>query len=206
MMRILDRLADMHRVGLLHRDVKPQNVLLANDLAGGERSSVWAVWAVDFGLVKPFRNRHGVHIPHRGDKPGLTGTPRFAPTFAQVGHESSRRDDIESLLFVAGDRQTTSIYTYASVHARCTQVTSYLVSGEESRVVPCPKIGTSRVVLRARLHRAASRLLPGHASNSRTQLQLFFEFVLKLYYRREAQKVLHHAGFSIMDDLLDDDM
>ena len=102
MMRILDRLADMHRVGLLHRDVKPQNVLLANDLAGGERSSVWAVWAVDFGLVKPFRNRHGVHIPHRGDKPGLTGTPQFAPTFAQVGHESSRRDDIESLLFVAG--------------------------------------------------------------------------------------------------------
>ena len=96
-MRILDRLADMHHVGLLHRDVKPQNFLLANDLGG--RSSVWAV---DFGLVKPFRDRHGVHIPHRDNKgPGLTGTPRFASTFTHAGHESSRRDDIESLLYVA---------------------------------------------------------------------------------------------------------
>lgn len=97
-MRILDRLVDMHRIGLLHRDVKPQNFLLANDLAGGGRSSVWAV---DFGLVKPFRDRHGVHVPYRDNKPGLTGTPRFASTFAHAGHESSRRDDIESLMYVA---------------------------------------------------------------------------------------------------------
>lgn len=95
--RVLDRLRSLHDCGLVHRDVKPQNFLMGG---GAEKQS--SVWCVDFGLVKCFRDADTrEHIPFRDDKPGLTGTPRFASTFAQRGMESSRRDDLESLLFMS---------------------------------------------------------------------------------------------------------
>ena len=94
-MRTLDRLRDMHARGLLHRDVKPQNFLLDYGNVPGRST----VWAVDFGLVKPYRNKDGTHVPDKGKK-GMTGTPRFASIFTHMGHENSRRDDLESLLYM----------------------------------------------------------------------------------------------------------
>ena len=94
-LRILSRLEDIHAAGFLHRDVKPQNFLLAKK--GGSHTDVWAV---DFGLAKAFRGIEGAHLPYCDNKRGLTGTPRFASTFTQRGEESSRRDDLESMMFV----------------------------------------------------------------------------------------------------------
>jgi casein kinase 1 len=94
--RTLVRLRDMHRQGLLHRDVKPQNFLLGS---GGDKGTS-DIWAVDFGLAKPYRSAGGAHMPYVRGKNGLTGTPRFASTFAQSGEENSRRDDLESLLYM----------------------------------------------------------------------------------------------------------
>ena len=94
--RVLDRLRDVHAAGFVHRDVKPQNFLL-HDRPEGTGSDVWIV---DFGLAKRYRDAAGTHVPFRDDKPGLTGTPRFASTFAQAGCETARRDDLESLLYM----------------------------------------------------------------------------------------------------------
>ena len=92
--RILNRLEALHKSGFVHRDVKPQNFLLS---AAGDPSDIWAV---DFGLAKAYRDPSGNHIPYRSNKRGLTGTPRFASTFAQRGEENGRRDDLESLMYV----------------------------------------------------------------------------------------------------------
>ena len=89
--RALETLEQIHEAGILHRDIKPQNMCLAPD--GSPK-----VYFIDFGLCKKYTTKDG-HIPHRSDKK-VTGTPRFCSLRTLVGHESARRDDVEGLLYV----------------------------------------------------------------------------------------------------------
>ena len=59
------------------------------------------VFCVDFGLSKRYRHPKNLqHIPHR-DGRSLTGTPRYASVNNHLGIEQSRRDDLESVGYVA---------------------------------------------------------------------------------------------------------
>ena len=87
-LQLVDRLEFIHKHGILHRDIKPDNCLL-----GRKNPSV--VYLVDFGLSKKFRV-NGMHMPYREGK-RLTGTAHYASISVQLGIENSRRDDIESL-------------------------------------------------------------------------------------------------------------
>lgn len=85
----LDRLRTLHSVGFAYRDMKPNNFM-------------WdgvTLTLIDFGLCKRVVDVDGAHIPLRTDK-HLTGTPRFASVASHLGHEISRRDDLESLVFL----------------------------------------------------------------------------------------------------------
>ena len=79
----------------MHRDIKPDNFLI------GPKRSKSTVYLIDYGLVKAYINsKTGEHIKFRKDK-GLTGTIRYSSVHTHMGQESSRRDDLEAILYVA---------------------------------------------------------------------------------------------------------
>jgi serine/threonine protein kinase len=87
----LDRLQTMHNLGLVYRDIKPQNFMYGLD----DRRHV--LYLIDFGLCKRVVDPEThIHIPNRTGK-GLTGTPRYASISTHDGFEHSMRDDIEAL-------------------------------------------------------------------------------------------------------------
>lgn len=88
----IDCVRAVHSCGFVHRDIKPENFCVRHDDSN-------RLCIVDFGLSKRFRDSHGAHIPHRMGK-GLLGTPRYTSIRCHEGHELSRRDDMESLLYM----------------------------------------------------------------------------------------------------------
>jgi len=92
--QMVSRIETLHRCGVLHRDVKPENFCL------GPRGQEDVIYVLDFGLSKPWVEGDNVHIPvHQGQK-SLCGTARFASITTHDGFEQSRRDDLECLAYV----------------------------------------------------------------------------------------------------------
>jgi len=90
----LDRLRCMHSLGILHRDLKPDNMMIAGE--GGR-----TIYLVDFGLSTPYLIQgHPAEPPKpRQQRSGVCGTVRYCSLFAHEG-QHSRRSDVESLAFV----------------------------------------------------------------------------------------------------------
>ena len=92
--QILERLEQMHMKGIIHRDVKPDNIMMGL----GETSNI--VHMIDFGLTRSvFNKKTGKHIEFRTGK-NLVGTARFVSINAHLGYELSRRDDLLTLGYV----------------------------------------------------------------------------------------------------------
>lgn len=77
---------------ILHRDLKPENFLISN-------SDNKDLFLIDFGMAKRFLDNNGQHIPLKKNRP-FRGTYNFCSKNMIKGYESSRRDDLESLLYV----------------------------------------------------------------------------------------------------------
>jgi WD40 repeat protein/serine/threonine protein kinase len=76
-LQVAEALEYAHRQGVLHRDVKPSNLLL--DLQG-------TVWVADFGLAKADDSEN---LTHTGD---ILGTLRYMPPEAFAGRADARGD------------------------------------------------------------------------------------------------------------------
>lgn len=90
---MLELIRYVHSRDTLHRDIKPDNFLI------GCRANSKRVYMIDFGLSRRFRNNKGQHIPYRENKT-LTGTARYVSINTHIGIEQSRRDDLESFVYV----------------------------------------------------------------------------------------------------------
>lgn len=92
--QMIARIEFIHSKNYIHRDIKPDNFLL------GLGSKANVVYAIDFGLVKKYRDpKTHQHIPYAENK-NLTGTARYASLNTHLGIEQSRRDDLEAIGFV----------------------------------------------------------------------------------------------------------
>ncbi len=85
-------LAEAHGSGVLHRDIKPQNVFLCR-----LGIDVDVVKVLDFGLARSLRGDHD-HITRDG---AVTGTPGYMPPERALGEPADERSDLYALGCVA---------------------------------------------------------------------------------------------------------
>jgi serine/threonine-protein kinase len=95
--QVLDALAEAHGVGLVHRDVKPANIILCERGGSPDIAKV-----VDFGLVKRFRTEDTDVTLASTTEQTLLGTPLYmAPETATGAGDLDARSDLYALGAVA---------------------------------------------------------------------------------------------------------
>jgi len=90
----VERVQHVHSCFYMHRDIKPQNFMF------GLAAQQTTLYIADFGLAKKYQNGpHGMHVPYKEEKP-FVGTACYASLNTHLGVQQSRRDDLESLIYV----------------------------------------------------------------------------------------------------------
>ena len=100
---MIDIIARVHDVGIVHRDIKPDNFMLSMVGNTGESSNSNSIEKklniIDFGLSR-FYMKGDKHVDNTSDK-SIVGTVRYISIHIHEGNVYSRRDDIISIMYVA---------------------------------------------------------------------------------------------------------
>jgi serine/threonine-protein kinase len=86
---VANALETMHDKGILHRDVKPDNVFLSHDDAGR-----WQPKLIDFGLARMDSRSRAGRITQRG---AIVGTPVYLSPERIRGEDAGAQDDVWAL-------------------------------------------------------------------------------------------------------------
>jgi serine/threonine protein kinase len=85
-------LRDLHRIGILHRDIKPDNFAIGYN----NREQLYIF---DFGLAAKYVDDAGEHWEFNNGY-GIIGTSRYASVATHLGFRQSRKDDLESFFYM----------------------------------------------------------------------------------------------------------
>jgi len=89
----LDRIEFVHSKGIIHCDIKPENFTIG-------LKDPYIIYLIDFGLCQNYKSlKSGKHIDFSFTG-YMTGTARYASRHALRGKQLSRRDDIESFIYM----------------------------------------------------------------------------------------------------------
>lgn len=88
--RCVSILKHIHRHYVVHRDVKPQNIMIKNNI----------VYFIDFGFASYYMGYDHEHLPLIHTYTHIVGTPKYVSIHVHDGAEYSRRDDLISLGYV----------------------------------------------------------------------------------------------------------
>ncbi|CAD8084168.1 unnamed protein product [Paramecium sonneborni] len=91
--QLMTVLEKIHQKGIIHRDLKPENIVLG---FGKENNKIYII---DFGISKVYKDANNHHMPFRQNRSFL-GTTRYASIAAHLGQELSRKDDLESMMYI----------------------------------------------------------------------------------------------------------
>lgn len=125
--QLLVALSEAHRLGILHRDVKPQNIIIFERLGQKDRAKL-----IDYGIAKPMTAANaGGGITAEGH---VVGTPRYmAPEQILMLGDLTPATDLYSLGLVAYEMLAGKALLGSSTH---TEVIKRQLSGEVFRVPP----------------------------------------------------------------------
>ena len=92
--QMVDRLQTLHSKGYIHRDLRPEHFLYGR----GKRPN--RLYLTGLNTSKKYLRMDKKHADYRDNKQSFTGTARFLSLNAHMGIQQSRRDDIESLMYI----------------------------------------------------------------------------------------------------------
>ncbi len=140
--QILDALAEAHRAGILHRDLKPDNIMVRTHRAGTDLVKV-----LDFGLAKLVGDAAGPGVTQTGI---IAGTPRYMSPEQARGKTLDFKSDLYSFGVILHEMLTgehpfdaDSTYDYLVKHNSepvappRQRFTDLRLSGSTERVVMC---------------------------------------------------------------------
>lgn len=93
-LQLIDRLETFHSRGYIHRDIKPQNIMIGR----GDKKNT--LFLADFGLTTPFMpaRRDGILPPLVTSQ--VTGNQLFSSTSNHMNFQQGPKDDLESLAYM----------------------------------------------------------------------------------------------------------